>query len=539
MKFSARYIAAFLAAAVAAGALASIVQTQIILGQLVEFGAPVTASLRAWTTLEDLARFGPVMVGIAIAALLPAVLVGHLVMRAVPPAWRAAVFAAASVGGLWVAFWLMRSVIPMPAIPGTRGPLGHVLMSLTGIVGGLLYARLTSPAHREQQAEARLSWRYAMTAAALVIVPAVSFFAMAPGAGDKPDAVDPASYTVQTVSTGLNRPWSVAFLPDGRTLVTEMGGRLLAIAADGASSEIALDGLPPIFQQGGVIGLMEVALDPQFEQNGWLYLTMGYGEAGANGTRLVRAKLAGDRIEDVRVLFSSTLKQRAGNNGGRIAFLDDGTLVLSLGDGSARREEAQNPANHLGTVVRLDREGKPPADNPFMQRPGTAPEIYSLGHRNAQGIAVDPTTGDLLVTEHGARGGDEINRIVPGGNYGWPVVTGGIDYPFARVTPFHRLEGYQDAVLEWTPSIAPAGLAVYDGALFPEWRGDLLVPALKERAVRRVLRDGRRIVGQQLLLADLNERMRDVKVAPDGSIYVLTDGIDAKLLRLTPPSRNG
>ncbi|MND54854.1 Soluble aldose sugar dehydrogenase YliI precursor [compost metagenome] len=408
-------------------------------------------------------------------------------------------------------------------------------MSLTAIIAGLLYARVTSPAQPLLQAETRLPWRYAVVVAVLVIVPAVSFFAMVPGAGDRPAAANPASYTVQTVFTGLNRPWSVAFLPDGRALVTEIGGRLLTIAADGASSEIVLDGLPPIFRQGGVIGLMEVALDPQFEQNGWLYLTMGYGEAGGNGTRLVRASLVGDRIEDVRVLFNSTLKPRVGNNGGRIAFLGDGTLLLSLGDGSARREEAQNPANHLGTVVRLDREGRVPADNPFVHQHGAAPEIYSLGHRNVQGIAVDPTTGDVLVTEHGARGGDEINHILPGGNYGWPIVTGGIDYPFARVTPFRRLRGYQDPILEWTPSIAPAGLAIYDGPMFPEWRGDLLVPALKERAVRRVLRDGRRVVGQQLLLADLNERMRDVKVAPDGSIHVLTDGPDAKLLRISGP----
>ncbi|MFT3760992.1 PQQ-dependent sugar dehydrogenase [Thauera sp.] len=533
-------IAAFLAAAVATGAVASIVQTQINLGQLVRIGAPVTASVRAWATLEDLARFGPVMAGIAIVALLLAVLAGHLVLRFTSPAWRKLVFVVAAVVGLWFVFWLMRSVIPMPALPGTRTALGHALMSLTGIVGGLLYAILTSPNRLTPGVGNRAArWRHAGAVLALLAVPAMLFFAMAPGAGTKPEAVDPASYEIQTVSTGLNRPWSAAFLPDGRVLVTEMGGRLLAIAADGSSSEIALDGLPPIFQQGGVIGLMEVALDPQFDQNGWLYLTMGYGEAGANGTRLVRARLAGSRIEDVRVLFSSTLKPRAGNNGGRIAFLGDGTLVLSLGDGSARREEAQNPANHLGTVVRLDREGRPPADNPFVQQPGVAPEIYSLGHRNAQGIAVDPTTGDLLLTEHGARGGDEVNRIVSGGNYGWPIVTAGIDYPFARVTPFQRLEGYREAELEWTPSIAPAGLAVYDGPLFPEWRGDLLVPALKERAVRRVLRDGRKIVGQQLLLADLNERMRDVKVAPDGSIYVLTDGVDAKLLRLAPPARSG
>ncbi|MET0265955.1 MAG: PQQ-dependent sugar dehydrogenase, partial [Duganella sp.] len=189
---------------------------------------------------------------------------------------------------------------------------------------------------------------------------------------------------------------------------------------------------------------------------------------------------------------------------------------------------------HLGTLVRLDREGRAPADNPFVGQPGAAPEIYSLGHRNAQGVALDPATGALLITEHGARGGDELNRIVAGGNYGWPVVTAGIDYPFASITPFRHLPGYRDPDLVWTPSIAPAGLAIYDGALFADWRGDLLVPALRERAVRRVLRDGQRIVGQQLLLAELNLRIRDVKVAPDGAIYVLTDGVDGKLLRLTP-----
>jgi len=531
-----RHLTALLVAALATGAIASIVQTQLNLGELVDLGVPVTASVRVWTTLEDLARFGPVMAGIAAGALVLAVGAGHLALRFSPLTGRRCVFIVSGVCGLGFVFWLMRSVIPMPALPGTRTSAGHVLMSLTGGVGGALYARLSKPNGVAVRAG---RWRGAGTVALLLIAPAALFVVMAPGAGSKPAAVNPASYAVQTVAKGLNRPWSIAFLPDGRTLVTEMGGRLLVIDRDGASSPVKLVGLPPLFQRGGTAGLMEVALDPQFEQNGWIYLTMAYGDTKANGTQLVRAKWAHDRIEEVRVLFSSTLKARVGNNGGRLAFLGDGTLVLSLGDGSERREEAQNLANHLGTVVRLDREGRPPADNPFIQRPGVAPEIYSLGHRNAQGIAVDPATGDLLVTEHGARGGDEINRIVPGGNYGWPVVTAGIDYPFATVTPFRQLPEYRDALLEWTPSIAPSGLAVYSGALFADWQDDLLVPALKERTVRRVLRDGQKIVGQQLLLGELDERMRDVKVAPDGSIYVLTDGVDAKLLRLTPVAREG
>lgn len=536
MRSVPRYVAAILAAGLTTGAAVSTIQSQVVLSEIADLGTPISASVRVWTTLADLASFGPVMFGIAVAALLPAVMTGHMLLRASSLTWRSATFALTVAVWLWVAFWLMRSVIPMPAIPGTRDQLGHVLMSLAGAVGGVVYARLTSPSNSARSAH---PWRYAVIAGALVAVPGISFLATSPAADPEPIAVDPRSYSVQTVLSGLNRPWSVAFLPDGRALLTEMGGRLLAIEADGASTEIALEGLPPIFRLGGVIGLMEVALDPEFTQNSFIYLTMGYGDSEANGTRLVRAKLAGERIEDVRVLFSSTPKPRAGNNGGRIAFLGDGTLVMTVGDGSSRREEAQNPANHLGTVVRLDRDGRPPQNNPFTQKAGTAPEIYSLGHRNAQGIAVDPRTGDLLISEHGARGGDEVNLIVPGGNYGWPVVTGGIDYPFARITPFRQLEGYQDAILEWTPSIAPAGLAVYQGSLFPEWRGDLLVPALKERSVRRVVRDGQRIIGQQLLLAELNERMRDVKVAPDGSIYVLTDGVGAKLLRLVPTSTKG
>ncbi len=521
---------ALLAAAVATGVVASLVQTQVNLGELTALGATVTPSLRAWTTLQDLAGFGPVMTGIALAALLPAVLAAHVIERITRPARRTPLFVVAAVAGLWTAFWLMLNVIPMPAIAATRGGLEHALMAATGIVGGLVYARMSSPAR--QASGSRRQW---LATALLALVPAALFLIASPGAAGKLDAVDPASYRVETVAQGLDRPWSLAFLPDGRLLVTEMSGRLLAISLDGAKTPIATDGLPPVFQRGGTIGLMDVALDPDFARNGRLYLTMGHGEEGANGTRLVRARLVANRIEDVRILFSSTPKPRAGNNGSRIAFLPDRTLVLTVGDGNWRREEAQNPANHLGTVVRLDREGKAPPDNPFVGRPGAAPEVYSLGHRNPQGIAVDPATGELLLTEHGARGGDEINRIVGGKNYGWPLVTAGIDYPFGRVTPFSRLAGFEAPLLEWTPSIAPAGLAVYHGDLFPEWRGDLLVPALRGRAIHRVLRDRSKIVGQQTLLAELGQRMRDVRAGPDGAIYVLTDGVDACLLRLSPP----
>ena len=281
-------------------------------------------------------------------------------------------------------------------------------------------------------------------------------------------------------------------------------------------------------------------MDPDFATNGRIFLSYSYGDAGANNTRLASARLVGDAsgdaaLEDVRVLFSADPKPGHSNNGGRIAFLPDGTLVLTLGDGFDRREAAQDPASALGKIVRLRRDGGVPADNPFVGRPGHAPAVLSLGHRNVQGVAVDPADGALLVSEHGARGGDEINRVLPGRNYGWPVVTGGLDYTFARVTPFRALPGYEAPAWEWTPSIAPAGLAIYDGALFPGWRGDLLVPALAGRALHRVRRaaDGR-ILGEEQLLTELGARLRDVRVAPDGSVQVLTDGPDGRLLRLSP-----
>lgn len=529
MKDLSRPLAAWLAAAVATASVASVVQTQINLAELSSLGAAVGMLDRGWATLGDLAGFGAVMAGIALAALLPAFVLAQFMSRRATGAWRGPIFAAAGVAALWVAFWLMLHVIPMPAIAATRGALDHALMAATGIVGGLLYARMTTPGRAAGDRRRQL-----VLAAGLALLPATLFLATSPGAAATLEAVDPASYRVQAVATGLDRPWSLAFLPDGRLLVTEIGGRLLAVSADGGKTPIASDGLPPLFQRGGTIGLMDVVLAPGFARNGVLYLSMGHGAEGANGTRLVRARLAGARLEDVRILFSSTPKPRVGNNGGRIAFLPDGTLALTIGDGNWRREEAQNIGNHLGAVVRLDRDGKAPPDNPFIGRPGAAPELYSLGHRNPQGIAVDPANGELLLTEHGARGGDEINRIVAGKNYGWPLVTAGIDYPFGRVTPFKRLAGFEAPLLEWTPSIAPAGLAVVHGALFPDWRGDLLVPALRGRAIHRVLREGGKIVGQQTLLAELGQRMRDVKVGPDGAIYVLTDGPEASLLRVSP-----
>ncbi|WP_199520138.1 PQQ-dependent sugar dehydrogenase [Fulvimarina endophytica] len=367
---------------------------------------------------------------------------------------------------------------------------------------------------------------------ALVLAFAVSW-SLVTSASAEPSRVDPSSYRVVTEVEGLDRPWSLAFLPDGRRLVTEAIGRLRIVEADGTLVAEPVAGLPPIYSAGQG-GLMDVAVDPDFAETGRIFLTFLTGDEDANSVRLVSAVLAGGELSDLKILFTATAKAGNSNHGSRIAFLPDETLVVSIGDGFDRREDAQDPSNTLGTVVRLARDGSVPADNPFVGEPGAAPEIWSFGHRNMQGIAFDREGGVLLATEHGPRGGDELNRIVAGENYGWPIVSGGLDYTFARVTPFETLPGFQEPIIEWTPSIAPSGLAVYDGASFPEWRGALLVPALVERAVRLIEREDGRVTAQHLLLAELGERIRDVRSAPDGSIQVLTDGENGRLLRLLP-----
>jgi len=516
------------AATVATAVLASVIQTQINLATVSRLGAQVDSATRFAVTFEDLARFGPVMAGIALAALVLALPLAARLGRSLTPRPRTALLALTGAIGLWVAFLVIGRFSPMPALVAATGTAGGLAaVCLSGLAGGVVYGTL---ARRDQGSRSTL--RTGMVLAVLMVAPVLSFIAVAPpGAGDIV-RVDPSSYRVQTVASGLDRPWSLAFLPDGRMLVTERAGRLLVVAADGTRSVIVTGGLPPVLRSGGA-ELMSLAVDPDFARTGWLFMTMGHGEAGANGTRLVRARLDGERPVDVRTLFDATVKSSAGNNGGALAFLPDGTLVMSVGDGE-RRDQAQAPGSHLGKLVRLDREGRVPDDNPYRGHTGAAPELFTIGHRNPQGLAFDAAHNVLLLTEHGPRGGDEINLIEAGSNYGWPLVNGGIDYSFARVTPFAKLDGFAAPLLEWTPSIAPAGLAIYDGALFDGWRGDLLVPALKERGLRRVQREDGRIVGQQVLLGELGERLRDVKVASDGAVLVLTDGIDAKLLRVTP-----
>lgn len=344
-----------------------------------------------------------------------------------------------------------------------------------------------------------------------------------------------AEYRVETVVDGLEHPWSLAFLPDGRMLVSERPGRLRVIE-NGVLRDAPVEGVPPVFASGQA-GLLEVLPAEDFARSGTIYLSFVHGTDDANHTRIVQARFDGQRLHNVHPIFTThPAKSGDAHAGGRMAFLPDGTLVMSVGDGFFFREESQKLDSHMGTLVRITTDGSVPRDNPFVARADALPEIYSYGHRHMQGIVYDDSSGRLYTHEHGPRGGDEINIIQPGRNYGWPLVTDGVDYSRSLITPYTRMPGMEDPLLVWTPSIAPAGMALYDGDLFPEWRGSLFVAALAEESLRRVPMQDGQPGEQEILLKELGERIRDVRVGPDGALYVLTDAPEGRVLRLVPGS---
>ena len=345
-------------------------------------------------------------------------------------------------------------------------------------------------------------------------------------------------FTLTEVVTGLSKPWSAAEMPGGEYLITEIAGKLLLIA--GPDRRVEVTGLPSDIFVGGQGGLLDVVLAPDFKTTADVYISYAYGNADANGTAILRAKLRGNTLENPTIIFrASPPKTAASHFGGKIVFLPDGTLILTLGDGFAYREDAQKADTHLGKLVRLTRDGGVPQDNPFIGQSKDGrefkPQIYSLGHRNVQGLAYDAQTDTLWQHEHGPRGGDELNIITAGANYGWPLATKGRDYQGARITPYESFEGTVDPVHSWVPSIAPSGLVIYRGDMFPDWNGDALVGGLASRDLRRVDLENGVSVGEEDLLSDLDGRIRDVRIAKDGAVLVLIEGSDnGKLLRLTP-----
>jgi len=355
-----------------------------------------------------------------------------------------------------------------------------------------------------------------------------------PGFAQTPAA--PAGTAV--VVRGLTDPWAMAFLPDGRMLITEKAGQLRIATADGRLSA-PLAGLPAVAATGQC-GLLDVVLDPQFSENRRLFFTFAEPGPGGNSTAVGSARLVDDQLREVRTLFSQKPKMDSGSHcGSRIVVDRQGHLLVGLGDRFSGKDEAQNPGNHIGKVVRLTTDGRVPTDNPFVGRAGAAPEVFSLGHRNIQGAALHPVTGELWASEHGPQGGDEVNVVEAGRNYGWPLVTFGRNYVVGtRIGETGPKAGFEPPLHHWAPtSIAPSGMAFLSSdryqARYPDWKGSLFIGALRGQALVRLTVDGRRITAEQRLLEG-QARIRDVRQGPDGWLYLLTDGAGGQVLRLLP-----
>jgi glucose/arabinose dehydrogenase len=343
-----------------------------------------------------------------------------------------------------------------------------------------------------------------------------------------------ADLVVETIARGLENPWGLAFLPDGRMLVTERPGRLRIVAASGQLSQ-PLPGMPKIYARGQG-GLLDVLIDPGFAENRVIYLSYAEDRGGGRaGTAVARGRLntAGTGLEGLQIIFRQEPSYTGSNHWGSRLVLDrTGALFVTLGDRFDLRDEAQNPANHIGKIVRIARQGGAAVDNP--KKPGWAPEVWSIGHRNVQGAALHPQTGELWTAEHGARGGDEINIPRKGLNYGWPVISYGVHYSGAKIGVGTKKEGMEQPVFYWDPSIAPSGMAFYTGDKFPGWRGSVLVGALAGTLVARLELDGDKVVREERILKGLRERIRDIRQGPDGFVYLLTDSPEGRILRLRP-----
>ena len=349
----------------------------------------------------------------------------------------------------------------------------------------------------------------------------------------KVERSDKHDFRIVPIVGGLDHPWGLVFLPNGDMLVTERSGQL-RIVRDGVLDPKPIEGVPKVFDSGQG-GLMDVALHPNFESNRLVYLSYAGRGPGGAGTEVARGRLAGNKLAGVEVIFRVAPKTSGSNHyGSRLLFAPDGTLFITTGDRYSYLEQAQDPSDHLGTIVRVHDDGSVPEDNPFVGRSDARPEIYTYGHRNVQGIALRPGDKSIWMHEHGPRGGDEVNILKPGANYGWPTITYGIDYSGAIISDKSAAPGMEQPVVYWDPSIAPSGMVFYDGDRFPNWRGDIFLGALAQAHLRRLELDGDRVVTQEVLLEDLGERIRDVRVGPDGYLYVLTDSGDGQILRLEP-----
>jgi glucose/arabinose dehydrogenase len=361
--------------------------------------------------------------------------------------------------------------------------------------------------------------------------------AQAPQAGPAQRSPTPQStrgkVDAETVAKGLEHPWALAFLPDGRILVTERPGQLRIVAKDGRVSS-PLEGVPRVQAQGQG-GLLDVAIDPRFEESRLVYLSYAEPGEGGSGTAVARGRLSEGKLENVQVIYRQQPKVEGnGHFGSRLVFAPDGKLFITQGDRQAYREEAQNLKSGLGKLIRINPDGSIPRDNPFVGKSGVRPEIYSYGHRSMQAAALHPETGQLWTVEHGARGGDELNHPEAGKNYGWPVITYGRDYSGASIGEGTAKAGMEQPVYYWDPVIAPSGAVWYTGDRYPGWKGSLFVGSLQPGALVRLTLENGRVTSEERYLGELGDRIRDVQQGPDGLLYLVTDEGDGRVLRVVP-----
>lgn len=372
----------------------------------------------------------------------------------------------------------------------------------------------------------------------LVVTLALGALILAPPVEAATFKTEKGDISVDIVADGLARPWAIDFLPDKRMIVTERGGRMRIVSPDGKKSA-AIKGVPGV-DVGGQGGLLDVAVHPDFAQNRLIYWSFSEAGKGGNSTAVGRGKLSedGKALEDVKVIFSQKPKVRSNLHfGSRLVFDGKGHLFVTLGERSAEkfRGQAQELNSHLGKVVRLMEDGSVPKDNPFVGKEGALPEIWSYGHRNPQAAAINPATGALWEIEHGPMGGDEINLPEPGKNYGWPVVSYGVNYDGTPVgTGKREAPGMENPIYQWTPVIAPSGMAFYTGDSFPQWKGNLFVGGLRAEALVRLELDGAKVTHEERLLKELGMRIRDVAQGPDGALYVVTDASDGQIIKISP-----
>jgi glucose/arabinose dehydrogenase len=382
-----------------------------------------------------------------------------------------------------------------------------------------------------REAEARSPLRRLMSGGLALAL--LSLLGSQPGlAKDKTVETTEATLKVETVAGKLQNPWGLAFLPDGRMLVTERPGKLRVVTKDGTKSD-PLKGVPEVAASGQG-GLLDVAVDPKFAENGLVYLSYSEPGEGGAGTAVARGKLGTDALDNVEVIFRQKPKVGGGLHfGSRLAFSPDGKLFVTLGD-RFKFEPAQDLSTHIGKVVRINPDGSVPEDNPFVGQDGKLPEIWSYGHRNAQGAAIHPETGKLWENEFGPLGGDELNVVEPSKNYGWPLVSWGKHYDGKEIPDPPTRPEFTDAIQHWTPVISPSGMSFYTGDAIPGWKGNLLIAGLSAQGIVRLTLDGEKVTDEERI--PLKSRIRNVVQGPDGAVYALTDAGNGKILRLSVSS---